>query len=167
MEGKAEPTKNVFAVGALVISEQIAEQRPTLTEDSRNLHPKEKGLEVAKKKKQETSQNVPLGTVDLKLSDHGGTAENDVVVDESSEEATGTMPPLPPAPWFKKTKMSKHTEMHCGRFSKHCHGNDCRNGEESSFFDCWDEQSDILQQAYPWAQNSPKSVSRCERVPLS
>ena len=105
---------------------------------------------------------MPLGTVDLGLSDHGSTVENDVVVDASLEEATGTMPPLPPAPWFKKTKTSKHTEMHCGRFSKHCRGNDCRDGEESSFFDCWDKQSDILQQADPVAQNAPKSVSRAK-----
>ena len=106
---------------------------------------------------------MPLGTIDLGsfevLSDHGDTVEDDVVVDESSEEATGTMPPLPPAPWFKKTKTSKHAEKHRGRF---CHDNDCRGGEESSFFDCWDEQSDILQQADPWAQNAPKSVSHAK-----
>ena len=50
VEGKAERTKNVFDVGVLVKSEQIAEQRVTLMEDTRNLHPKEKVLEVARKK---------------------------------------------------------------------------------------------------------------------
>ena len=69
------------------------------------------------------------------------------------------MPPLPPAPWFKKTRTSKRTEMHCARISKHCYCNDCRVGEESSFFDFWHEQSGILQQADPWAQKAPKSVS--------
>ena len=33
VEEKAEPTKNVFAVGVVVILEQIAEQKLTLTED--------------------------------------------------------------------------------------------------------------------------------------
>ena len=67
------------------------------------------------------------------LSDHGDTVEENGV---GAEEATGTMPLLPPAPWLKKTRTSKHTEMHCGRFSKNCLGRDFRDGEESSFFDC-------------------------------
>ena len=33
------------------------------------------------------------------------------------------------------------------------------DGEESSFFNCWDEQSDVLHQADPWARNAPKSKS--------
>ena len=37
-----------------------------------------------------------------------------------------------------------------------------KDGEESSFFDCWDEQSDVLQQADPWARNAPKSFSRAK-----
>ena len=45
------------------------------------------------------------------LSDHGDTVEDDVDVDGSSEEATGIMPLLPPASWFKKTGTLKHTEM--------------------------------------------------------
>ena len=71
------------------------------------------------------------------------------------------MPPLPLAPWFKKTRTSKYTEMHCKWLLKQCHGNDYRDGEES-FLDCWDEQSDIFQQVDPWAQNALKSVSRAE-----
>ena len=48
-EEKSEPTRHVFAVGALVFLEQTAEQRLALTKDPRNLHPKEKVLEVASK----------------------------------------------------------------------------------------------------------------------
>ena len=51
--------KNVSDVGTLVTSERIAEPRLISMEDSRNLHPKEVVLEVSKKKKPETSQNVP------------------------------------------------------------------------------------------------------------
>ena len=44
-----------------------------------------------------TSQNVPLGTIDLGsfevLSDHGDAVEDDVDVNEFSEEATGVMHP--------------------------------------------------------------------------
>ena len=48
---RAKPTpKNVFAVGALVTSEMTAEQRLRLTEDLRNLHPKENVLEIARMK---------------------------------------------------------------------------------------------------------------------
>ena len=121
--------------------------------------------EIVRKKSKTYFKNVPLGIIDFGsfevLSDHGDTVEDDVQVDESSEEATGIMPPLPPASCFKKTGTSKHTEMHCGKFSKHCRGNNCRKSEESPFFDCWDwkhEQSDVLQQVDPWARNAPKSV---------
>ena len=38
------------------------------------------------------------------------------------------------------------------------HG-DTEDGEESSFFDCWDDQSDVLQLVDPWARNVPKSFS--------
>ena len=42
---------------------------------------------------------MPLGVIDLAsfevLSDNGETIEDDVVVDESSDESSGTMPPLP------------------------------------------------------------------------
>ena len=108
-----------------------------------------------RRRPQETSENVPLGTIDLGsfevLSDNGDTVEDDVVV-ESSEEAPGTMPPLPLALWFKKTKTSKHSEP-WQRLPRR---------RRVFFFVCWDwrhEQSDVLQQADPWAQNAPKSVS--------
>ena len=67
------------------------------------------------------------------LSDHGETIEDDVVVVVSSDESTGTVPPLP--------------LVSCREFRKHGTGNDCRDSAESSLFDCWDwrhEQSDIL-----------------------
>ena len=130
-------------------------------EDTRNLHPQEKVLEVAMKKKQKNHKMFHWGTIDLGsfevLPDHGDTMEDEVDVDESSEETTRMMPPLPPASWFKKTV--KHTEMHCGKFRKSCNGD--HRDEESPFFDCWDwkhEQSDLLQRVDPWAQNAPKSV---------
>ena len=103
---------NAFAVGALVRSELDAEQRLTLTEDNRSLHPKEKGLEVAGKKTKKHRKTCLWEAIDLGSfevpSDHGDTEED---------------------------------------------------GEESSFFDCWDEQSAVLQQADPWAWNAPKSIS--------
>ena len=52
--------------------------------------------------------------------------------------------------------------MLCGMFPKSCNGNNRRDGEEPPFIDCWDwrhEQSDILQQVDPLAQNVPQSVS--------
>ena len=50
------------------------------------------------------------------MSDHGHAVEDDVDIEEFSEEATGIMPPLPLASWFEKTETSKHTEMFCGKF---------------------------------------------------
>ena len=89
------------------------------------------------------------------LATSGPTAsvvmEDDVVVvDESREEVTETMPF---ASWIKETTSSRHAD---GKFLKHC------NGEESSLFGCWDwrqGQSDILQQTDLWAPNVPKSMS--------
>ena len=86
-----------------------------------------------------------LGSFEVLLY-HNDTVEDEDEVDESSEETTGVMPPLPAASWFKKTKTLKHSEMHCGKFWKPCYGDD--REEESPFFDCrnWKhEQSDVLQ----------------------
>ena len=71
-------------------------------------HPKfaQKGKRVGSCEEEDpsTSQNVPWWTSDLGsfevLSDHGDTVE-DADVDESLEEATGIMPPLPLVSWFK------------------------------------------------------------------
>ena len=64
---------------------------------------------------------MPLGIIDVGsfevLSDHGDTTEDDIVVDASSEEFTGTMPPL-------ETRTSRDAEMRCGKFVNHCNGSD-------------------------------------------
>ena len=149
VEGRVKPTENVSAVDAVVPSGWIAETRPTLLEDPRNLHPKGKGVRSCEEEEPETSQNVPLGTIDLGsfevLSDHGDTTEDDVDVDESSQEATELMPPLPPASWFKKTGTSKHTEVHCGKCRKPCNGDrrdeDCRKFSECCLGACQIDQA--------------------------
>ena len=68
-------------------------------EDLRNLRPGEKALEIAREE-QESSQHVPVGMIDLGsfevLPDDGETMEDDVIDAVSSDEATGTMRPLPP-----------------------------------------------------------------------
>ena len=101
VEGRVEPTKTVSAADALVTSERIAEPRLTFMEDHPTSAPKGKGAGSCEEEKPETSQNVPLETIDLGsfevLSDRGDAAEDDVDVDEFSEEAAGVMPPLPPA----------------------------------------------------------------------
>ena len=52
VEGREEPTKNVSAVDASVISGRIADPRLVSMEDSPKLHPKERVLEVSRKKSQ-------------------------------------------------------------------------------------------------------------------
>ena len=89
--------------------------------------PKERVLEVAKKKIQQNHKMYHwrpsiLGSFEV-LIDHGDAAEDDVDVDKSSEDATEIMPPPTPASWFKKTDTSKHTEMHCRSFRKPCNVN--------------------------------------------
>ena len=46
---------------------------------------------------------------------HGDTVEDDVVVDESSEQATGTTPPLPPAPGLKRQGLQSKQRCTVGR----------------------------------------------------
>ena len=83
VEEKAEQTKNVFAVGALVTSNLIAEQRLTLTEDLRYLHPEEKVLKVVRKKSKKHRKTCHWGPLIWwsfeVLSDHNDTEEDDVV----------------------------------------------------------------------------------------
>ena len=151
---------------ALVTSERIAE--PRLNGRPQKSSPKGKDVGSCDEEEPETSQNEPLETIDLGsfavLSDHGDTVEDDVDVDECSEEDTGIMPPLPPASLFKESGTSKHTEVHCWMFRKPCNGD--RRDEESPFFDCWDwkhEQYDVLQQVDPWAQ----VCAQCKKLPFS
>ena len=113
--------------------------------------PKGKSVGNCEDEETETSQNVPLGTIDLGslevLSDHGDEVDDD----ESTHEATEMMPPLPPASWFKRT------ETFCGKFRKPC--NEHHQDEDYPFLDCWDgkqEQSDAVQQMDPSARNAPK-----------
>ena len=101
----------------------------------------------------ETSQNVPLGTIDLGffevLSDHG----EEVHGDESTFETTELMSPLPLDSRFNRT------ETLCGKFRKP--GNEDQRHEEDPFVDCWNgeqERFDALQQVDPWARNAPTSV---------
>ena len=110
-------------------------------EDLQNLR---KGVGSCEDEETETSQNVPLGTIDLGsfevLADHGDAVEDEVDVDESTDETTEMIPPLPPASSLKKTS---------------------HRDEEYPFLDCWDwkhEQSDVLQHVDARARNAPKSV---------
>ena len=89
------------------------------------------------------------------LSDHGDTVEDDVDVNEFSEEATGVMLPLPPASWFTKTETSKHTEMYCMKFRKPCNG----IGNMSSLI--------FLQHVDPGARHASKSVPNVKKLSLS
>ena len=136
---------------ALVTFEQIAEPKRTSMEDPQNLLPKGKCVGNCEDEETETSQIVPLGTIDLGsfevLSDHG----DEVGDDESTYETTEMMPPLPPDSWFKKT------ETLCGMFRKPC--NEDHQDEEDPFRDGWDGeqgQLDAVQQMDPWARNAPK-----------
>ena len=116
--------------------------------DLQNLRPKGKSVGNCEDEETETSQNVPLGTIDSGsfevLSDHG----DEVEVDEPTNETTEMMPPLPLDSWFKRT------ETFCGKFRKPCNA-------EDPFLDCWivkQEQCDAVQQMDPWARIAPKSV---------
>ena len=124
-EGRAKLTKNVSAVDALVSSEQIAEPKLTSMEDHLKSAPKGKSVGNCEDEETETSQNVPLETIDLGsfevLSDHG----DDVEDDESTNETTEMMPPLPPGSWFSRT------ELFCGKFRKPC--NEDHQNEEDPF----------------------------------
>ena len=142
-EGRAKLTESVSAVDALVTFEQIAEPKYTSMEDLPKSAPKGKGVGNCEDEETETSQNVPLVTIDVGsfevLSDHGDEVQDD----ESTNETTEMMPPLPP-----------------GRGLRGQPCNEDHQDEEDPFFDCWDgkqEQSDALQQTDPWARNAPKS----------
>ena len=155
---RTKPTpKNVFAVGALVTSELTAEHRPQIDgRTSQICTLKENVLEIERMASEKHHDTCHWGRLIWGLfevpSNHGDTVEDDVVVDEPAENATGIMPPLPRAPWFKKTR------MHCGRISKHCHGNDCRVGEE---------QSDIFAASGSLGTESTEVCIWCKRLPVS
>ena len=89
--------------------------------------PKVKSVGNCEDEETETSQNVPLGTIELGsfevFSDHG----DEVDVDEFTHETTEMMPPLPPDSWFKRTK------TFCGKFRQPC--NEDHRDEKYPFFD--------------------------------
>ena len=150
-ERRVKLTQSVSAVDALVTLEQIAEPKLTSMGPSKSA-PERKSVENCEDEETKTSQNVPLGTIDLGsfevLSKHG----DEVDVDESTCKTTEMMPPLPPVPWFNRT------ETFCGKFRKPC--NEDHHDEEDPFLDCWDgkqEQFDALQPMDPRARNGPKS----------
>ena len=126
---------------------------------SQNSHqesaPKGKSVGNCEDEETETSQNVPLETIDLGsfevLSDHGDEMDGN----ESTCETTEMMPPLPPDSWFKRT------ETFCGTFRKSCD----EDHQDEEGWDGKEEQFDALQHMDPWERNAPKS--RCERLPLS
>ena len=123
-----------FVFGRIGIIRADCRAKTHLNEGPPKSTPKGQGVGCCEEEDPETSQNVPLVTIDLGsfevLSDHGDTVEDEDEVDESSEETTRVMPPLPPVSWFKKT------EMHCGRLRKSCNGD--HRDELPPFFDCWD-----------------------------
>ena len=95
------------------------------------------------------------------MSDHRHAVEDDVDIEEFSEEATGIMPPLPLASWFEKTETSKHTEMFCGRVfgnlavwiaeTKSLHSTIVGIGSRSTLTFCnkWILGHETLQSLYP------------------
>ena len=162
MRGEGEKSNTDNIMFSLWTSRPHQSRLQSQEEDFRNPRPGEKASEIVRKKSK-NHRRMCLWALLIcllffkVLSDHDETTEDDVVVDESLEESTGTVPPLPPVSWFKDTRISRHAEMRCGKFrkkkkKKQCNGNDCRDGEESSFFDCWywrHKQSHILQHADP------------------
>ena len=113
--GKGKTDRECFSCGRIVTSERIADQpKNHINGGPPKSAPKGKRVGNFEDEETDTSQNVPLGTIDLGsfevLSDHG----DEVDVDESTYETTEMMPPLPPDSWFKRT------EMLCGKFRKPC-----------------------------------------------
>ena len=108
--------------------------------------PKKKSVGKCEDEETETSQNVPLGTIDLGffevLSDHGEEVDGD----ESTFETTELLPPLPLDSRFNRT------ETLCWKFRK--------PGNEDAFLDCWNgeqEQFDVL----PASPEASKNRCRC------
>ena len=92
--------------------------------------PKGKSVGNCEDEETETSQNVPLGTIDL-----------------------GSLEELQPGSWFKRTETS------CGKFRKPCN-EDHQDEEDPFFdcWDGKQEQFDALQQMDPWTRNASKFV---------
>ena len=82
-KGRVKLTETVSAVDALVTFEQTAEPKLTSMEDPPKSAPKGKGVGNCEDEETQTSQNVPLVTIDLG-SFHG----DEVDVDDSTNETT-------------------------------------------------------------------------------
>ena len=162
VEGRVKLIENVTAVDALVTSERIAEPRFISMEDLRNPHPKEKVLEVARKKNQKHRKMCHRRPWIWGLLMCCQTTV-------TPQKMTSTMTNL-----HKKPQKLCHRchllprsgrqglpiiQVHCGKFQKPRNG-DCRD-EESPFFDRWD--SDVLQHEDPWARNAPKSLPNVKK----
>ena len=76
--------------------------------------PKGKGVGNCENEETETSQNVPMETIDLGSFEVLSDQRDEVEDDESTNETTEMMPALPPGSWLKRT------ETFCGKFRKPC-----------------------------------------------
>ena len=88
------------AVDALV-TEDIAEPKLTSMEEHQICAQRGQVSEIVRTKEKRPPKICHWGTIDLwsfeVLSDHGDEVEDD----ESTNETTEMMPPLPPGSWFK------------------------------------------------------------------
>ena len=155
--GKGKTDRECYRCGRVCHIRTEGRAKSHINGGSLTSAPKGKGVASCEDEETETSQNVPLGTIDLAsfevLSNHGDDVDDEVDVDVSANEITEMMPPLPLISWLKKT------EAYCGKFRKPC--NKDHRDEEHPFFECQDEmreQIDILQQMDPWMRNAPKSL---------
>ena len=167
MRGEGEKSNNrqhhVFIVDASATSEPIAEPRAGLPKSA----PRGKGVGNCEEEEQESSQNVPLGIVDLFVfftccQNTTRPQKTMLLLLNVQKNPQGRCHRCHLFPGSRTQGVQGTQKCAAGSFEKQCNGNDCRDGEESSFFDCWywrHKQSDILQHADPWAPNEPKSRS--------
>ena len=138
VEGRVKLTENVSAVDASVTSESRLQSQNSRQWRTPKSAPKGKGAESCEEEQPETSQNVPLGTIDLGSFEVLSPKKMRLMLMNPQMK-----PQERPASWIKKTETLQHTEMHCEKFRKSCNGD--HRDEESPFFDCWDwkhEQSE-------------------------
>ena len=126
--GKGETDKECFRFGRIDHIRADCRAKTHINGGLPKFAPKGKSVGNRKDEETETSQNVPLGTIDLGsfevLSDHCDEVDGD----ESKFETTELMPPLPLDSWFKRK------ETPCGKFRKL--GNEDDQDEEDPFLDC-------------------------------
>ena len=112
--GKGKTDTECFRFGRFDHTRAGCRAKTLINQKPTKSAPKGKSVGNCEDEDTETSQNVPLETIDLRsfvvLSDHGDEVEDD----ESTNETTEMMPPVPPDSW------SKRTEMFCGKLRKLC-----------------------------------------------